>query len=277
MMPAWRCEGVSLRYPGAGRPAVEEVSLEVPPASCTAVIGPNGSGKSTLLRILLGVQVLDVGCVWFGDRPLADWNRNAMARVIGVVPQAEDSPFPITVRELVAMGRYPHLGPWRREGQQDRRAVEEALRRCDVAGFARRLVNTLSGGERQRVRIARALAQEPGALALDEPTAALDIAHEMAIWELLRELVHAGTTVLVVTHNLNVAARYADLLVLLDQGRIAAQGQPTEVLTRENVERVYGWPVRIVAHPGPGPDAGAPQVLPLMGTEHREERSHDAA
>lgn len=110
-MPAWRCEGVSLRYPGAARPALDAVSLEISPATCTAVIGPNGSGKSTLLRILLGVQRLDVGCVWFGDRPLSTWDRNAMARVVGVVSQAEDSPFPVTVRELVAMGRYPHLGP----------------------------------------------------------------------------------------------------------------------------------------------------------------------
>lgn len=278
-MPAWRCEGVSLRYPGAARSALDAVSLEISPATCTAVIGPNGSGKSTLLRILLGVQRLDVGCVWFGDRPLSTWDRNAMARVVGVVSQAEDSPFPVTVRELVAMGRYPHLGPWRRESQQDHRAVQEAMRRCDVSVFAERLVDTLSGGERQRARLARALAQEPTLLALDEPTAALDIAHEMIIWELLRELSRGGVTVLVVTHNLNLAARYAHRLVLLDQGRIAAQGPPDDVLTRDHVERVYGWPVRIVSHPGPGPDAGAPQVLPLTGTwaEHREERSHDAA
>jgi iron complex transport system ATP-binding protein len=169
------------------------------------------------------------------------------------------------VRELVAMGRYPHLGPWRREGEADRRAVEEAMRRCDVLGLAHRPVSTLSGGERQRARVARALAQEPAALALDEPTAALDVSHEMAIFELLRELGRAGTTVLLVTHNLNLAARYADRLVLLDRGAVAAAGTPAEVLTRETVERVYGWPVRIGRHEGPGPDEGAPQVIPLAG------------
>jgi iron complex transport system ATP-binding protein len=141
-------------------------------------------------------------------------------------------------------------------------------------------MSTLSGGERQRARLARALAQEPAALALDEPTAALDVSHEMAIFELLRELARAGTTILVVTHNLNLAARYADRLVLLHGGRVAAQGTPAEVLTRETVERVYGWPVRIVPHPGPGPDAGAPQVVPLAGEAcstmtHRED-SHAA-
>ena len=257
MIPAWRCEGVGQRYPGAARPALDAVSLEVPPAACTAVIGPNGSGKSTLLRILLGVQPLHSGQVWFGDRLLSDWDRKAMARVVGVVSQAEDSPFPVTVRELVAMGRYPHLGPWRREGAEDQRAVEDAMRRCDVAAFAGRPVDTLSGGERQRARLARALAQEPTVLALDEPTAALDIAHEMAIWELLRQQCQGGVTVLVVTHNLNLAARYADLLVMLDGGRIAAQGLPADVLTREHVERVYGWPVEVFSH------RGAPQVVPL--------------
>ena len=113
--------------------------------------------------------------------------------------------------------------------------------------------------------MARALAQEPAALALDEPTAALDVSHEMAIFELLRELGRAGTTVLLVTHNLNLAARYADRLVLLDRGAVAAAGAPAEVLTRETVERVYGWPVRIGRHEGPGPDEGAPQVVPLAG------------
>lgn len=264
-MSGWSCRGVSFRYPDTGRPALDGVSLEVPAGACTAVIGPNGSGKSTLLRILLGTLRADAGEARLDDRPVAEWTREAMARQVGVVPQGEEAVFPMTVREMVAMGRYPHLGPWRREGDADRRAVERAMRRCDVLAFAARPLSTLSGGERQRARVARALAQEPAALALDEPTAALDVAHEMAIFELLRDLGRAGTTVLLVTHNLNLAARYADRLVLLDRGRIAAQGAPAQVLMRETVERVYGWPVRIDRHPGPGPDAGAPQVVPLSG------------
>jgi iron complex transport system ATP-binding protein len=163
----------------------------------------------------------------------------------------------------------------------DRRAVDDAMRRCDVLELAARPVPTLSGGERQRARVARALAQEAATLALDEPTAALDVAHEMAIFELLSALGHAGKTVLLVTHNLNLAARYADRLVLLDGGRLAAEGTPAEVLTRETVERVYGWPVEIAPHPGPGPDAGAPQVVPLAGDQchrmrHPGERGHAA-
>ncbi|HEX9937977.1 MAG TPA: ABC transporter ATP-binding protein [Longimicrobium sp.] len=264
-MTGWSCRGVRFGYPDASRPALDGVSLDVRAGACTAVLGPNGSGKSTLMRILLGTLEPQAGSVAFDDRPLAEWTREQIARQVGVVPQGEEAVFPMTVRELVAMGRYPHLGPWRREGEADRRAVERAMRRCDVLAFAARPIGTLSGGERQRARVARALAQEPAALALDEPTAALDVSHEMAIFELLRDLGRAGTTVLLVTHNLNLAARYADRLVLLDRGRIAAQGTPAQVLTRETVERVYGWPVRIHPHPGPGPDTGAPQVVPLSG------------
>ncbi|HEX8241923.1 MAG TPA: ABC transporter ATP-binding protein [Longimicrobium sp.] len=264
-MKGWSCRGVTFRYPDSARPAVDGVTVAVPAGACTAVLGPNGSGKSTLLRLLLGTLSPAAGSVELDGRAVEDWGRGEIARAVGVVPQGEEAVFPMTVREMVAMGRYPHLGPWRREGDADRRAVEQAMRRCDVMAFAHRPISTLSGGERQRARVARALAQEPAALALDEPTAALDVSHEMAIFELLRDLGRAGTTVLLVTHNLNLAARYADRLVLLDRGRVAAAGAPDEVLARETVERVYGWPVRIDRHPGPGPDTGAPQVVPLSG------------
>ncbi|HEX8393841.1 MAG TPA: ABC transporter ATP-binding protein [Longimicrobium sp.] len=266
-MSGWTCEGLTYRYPEADRPALRGLSLRIPADACTAVLGPNGSGKSTLLRILLGTLKPSAGTVAFGDRPVAEWGREAMARAVGVVPQGEEAAFPVSVRELVGMGRYPHLGAWRREGEADRRAVDEAMRRCDVAGLAARPVSTLSGGERQRARVARALAQQAPTLALDEPTAALDVAHEMAIFELLRDLGHGGRTVLLVTHNLNLAARYADHLILLSDGQLAAAGTPAEVLTRATVERVYGWPVEIAAHPGPGPDTGAPQVVALAGEQ----------
>ena len=278
-MSAWSCEGVTFRYPGAARAALDGVTLEVPAGGITAVLGPNGSGKSTLLRLLLGTLAPTAGTVKFAGRRVAEWPRAALAREVGAVPQEEESPFPMTARELVAMGRYPYLGAFRREGDADRRAIAHAMRRADVDELADRPVGTLSGGERQRARIARALAQEPGTLALDEPTAALDVAHEMAIFELLRDLGHAGTTVLLVTHNLNLAARYADRLVVLDRGRIAAEGTPPEVLTAEMVQRVSRWPARIVAHPGPGPDAGAPQVVPLAaaacGTDTDDNRQPD--
>ena len=278
MRPAWECRDVAFHYPGANRPALDVMSLRIHDGACTAVLGPNGSGKSTLLRLLLGTLVPGAGEVRFHGRPVREWRRREMACEVGVVPQGGEETFPLTVREMVAMGRYPHLGSWRREGERDREAIHRAMRRTDVAEFSDRPVSSLSGGERQRARLARALAQDPRALALDEPTVALDIRHEMAIFELLKDLGHAGVTVLLVTHNLNLAARYADRLVLLDRGRIVAEGAPAEVLTREAVEAVYGWPVQVVPHPGPGPDTGAPQVLPLaMRTEHREEQNHDAA
>jgi iron complex transport system ATP-binding protein len=256
---SWRCERLTFAYPGVAGPAVDGVSLSIREGACTAVLGPNGSGKSTLLRLMLGVLSPDAGAVEFERRPLASWPRAELARRVGVVPQSEEIAFPLTVRELVAMGRYPHLGPWRSEGEADRRAIAGAMRVCDVEGLAERAVSTLSGGERQRARIARALAQEPRVLALDEPTIALDVRHEMEIFELLRELGASGVTVLLITHNLNLAARYADRLALLDRGRLAAAGAPAEVIRRELLERVYAWPVRVAEHDG------APQVVPLSG------------
>ncbi|MGH6692552.1 MAG: ABC transporter ATP-binding protein, partial [Gammaproteobacteria bacterium] len=227
-------------------------------------IGPNGSGKSTLLKLMLGVLRPAAGHVAFGGRTVLAWPRRELARRVGVVSQAEDLAFPITVLELIAMGRYPHLGPWRRAGRADRAAITRAMERCEVAHLADRFVATLSGGERQRARLARALAQEPTTLVLDEPTAALDIAHEMAIFELLVSLAEKdGATIVVVTHQLNLAARYAHRLLLLDRGRVAAEGPPAAVLTRAAIEQTYGWPVNVYPHAGPGRDAGAPQIVPL--------------
>jgi iron complex transport system ATP-binding protein len=177
-----------------------------------------------------------------------------------VLPQHEEPAFPVTVGELVVMGRYPHLGRWRRPGPADRVAVESALERCRVADLVARPFTTLSGGERQRARLARALAQEPEALALDEPTASLDVAHEMEIWEILREEAARGFAVLLTTHHLNLAARYADRLVLLDRGRVAASGSASVVLRADVVSRVYGWPVRVETLEEP--QGRAPQVVP---------------
>lgn len=262
--PVFDVRDLGFRYPGAPRPALAEVSFTVDPGTVLGIIGPNGSGKSTLLRLLLGALEPGSGAVYYEGRPLGSWTRRELARVVGVVPQREELAFPLTVRQLVAMGRYPHLRTWQREGAADRRAIDSALQRCDVDHLRDRPLGTLSGGELQRVLLARALAQEPRTLVLDEPTAALDIRHEMAIFERLAELAaQDGVTVVVVTHNLNLAARYADRLLLLDRGRTARTGTPAEVMDRETLERVYGWPLVVTTHPGPGPDAGAPQVVSL--------------
>jgi iron complex transport system ATP-binding protein len=261
--PVFRARGVTFSYPGADRPALDGVDWTVARGAVHAALGPNGSGKSTLLRVLLGALPPSAGEVHFEERPLGGWTRRDLARRVGVVPQVEEHVFPATVRELVAMGRYPHLGPFRPEGAADRDAVADALARCDLVSLGDRPLATLSGGERQRARIARALAQQPRVLVLDEPSASLDVRHEMEIFELLAGLARDGVTVVLVTHNLNLAARYAADLLLLDRGRVAAAGEPAAVLTRETVERVYRWPVIVSGFPGPGPGRGAPQVLPL--------------
>jgi iron complex transport system ATP-binding protein len=263
-LPVFVARDLVFRYPGATEPALDSVNLAVERGKVFAVVGPNGSGKSTLLKVLLGLVHPTSGAVEFEGRAPRAWKRAELARHVGVVPQLEAAAFPVTVRETVAMGRYPHLGLWQREGPTDRRAIARALERCDVTHLARRSISNLSGGEQQRTRVARALAQEPSTLVLDEPTASLDVHYEMSIFELLASLSRLdGATVLLVTHSLNLAARYADRLLLLDHGRAVREGAPDEVLDQATLEAVYGWPLRIRRYEGPGPDTGAPQVTLL--------------
>jgi len=252
----WSARGVRFRHHGAARHALDGVDLDIPDREMTALLGPNGAGKSTLLQLLMGTLTPDAGEVRFSGRPVGEWPRRALAREVAVVPQNEAEPL-FAVRDVVAMGRYPHLGPWRRERVEDAEAIELAMQRCDVARLADRWLPRLSGGERQRVRLARALAQDPSVLVLDEPTAHLDVRHEMTIFALLRELSDQGTTVLLATHNINLAARYADRVVLLRAGRITASGAPAEVITASHMEEVYEWAVSIVPH-----TSGAPQIVP---------------
>jgi iron complex transport system ATP-binding protein len=255
----WELHGVSYRHPSAEVDAVADVTLSIAAGRMTALLGPNGAGKSTLFQLLLGTLSPREGTIAFEGRPLYMWSRRDLAIEVGAVAQSESDPL-FSVREIVAMGRYPRLGPWQREHAEDIAAIEGAMERCDVTHLAQRWISTLSGGERQRVRLARALAQQPSVLALDEPTTFLDIRHEMTTFELLRHLRGEGVGALLVTHNLNLAARYADELVLMHRGRIVAHGSPVDVLTKERVDAVYEWPVSIVtdAH-------GAPQVMPRSG------------
>lgn len=264
-VPVFDVRGLRFTYPHAARPALRDVSLSVNQGEFRALIGPNGSGKSTLTRLLLRTLRPDAGSIRFRAQDIAAWPRRHIAQRVGVVPQGEQHAFPMSAREVVEMGRYPHLGAWRAAGPADRAAVLDAMDRCDVLELAERPVTTLSGGERQRVLIARALAQRPSELMLDEPTASLDVRHEMAIFELLRQLAGEGVTVVLVTHNINLASRYADRLLLLDRGAVAADGRPTDVLRPEIVRAVYGWPVAVRPHGESGPDRDAPQVVPLSG------------
>jgi len=258
---SFRAKDLRVHYPGADRPALDDVTMEVPEGSLYAVLGPNGSGKSTLMRGLMGLIPPASGSASLEGKPISSWDRRTLARTVGAVPQNETIAFPLKVRELVAMGRYPHLGPLSPERATDREAVERALERCDAAKLGDRDIGTLSGGEIQRVRIARALAQEPRVLALDEPTASLDVRHEMAILELLKRSVAQGITVLLITHHLDLAGRFANRLLLLADGHVAAEGSPSEVLRADTLSDVYGWPVAV----RPDPITGSPRVTPLDG------------
>ena len=237
--------GATVRY-GPLTPAVDAVSLRVRRGECVALVGPNGAGKTTLLRALLGLVPCASGRALALGRDARAWPRDALARVVGVVAQREEPAFPITVREAVEMGRYAHLGAWRAMGPADREAIARAMRRADVASLEDRWVATLSGGEWQRVRIARALAQEPLGLVLDEPTASLDLKHEMELFELIADLVrHDHLAALVVSHHINVAARFADRLVLLAGGRVVADDTPERVLEPARLAAVFNWPVAV--------------------------------
>jgi iron complex transport system ATP-binding protein len=184
-----------------------------------------------------------------------------VARRIAVVPQREDALFPLIVRDYVSLGRYPHGSSWRGLSAADVAAVDLALQRAGIAEFSERRTDALSGGEWQRVRVARALAQGGRALVLDEPTTFLDIAHEMAVFELLDELARSGMAILLVSHQLNLVARFAATIVLLHAGRIAAQGAPDAVMVGPVLERVYEWPLVVARDPA----VGAPALIPLRG------------
>jgi iron complex transport system ATP-binding protein len=254
--------GASVRYGKGARLALDAVSCRVAASDLVAVVGPNGSGKTTLVRALLGLLPLERGSVSVEGRPVSSWSRRALAQVVGVVGQQEEAVFRLTVSETVMLGRYARLGPLSAPRPEDRTAVAAALRRCDITELADRPIDALSGGEWKRVRVARALAQEPRALVLDEPTASLDIRHEMELFELMRQLVDGGLAGLVITHHLNLAARFADRILLLDRGVVVAEGTPGEVMNGETLSRVFEWPVAVTTW-----SDGSPQVVPLRAGE----------
>jgi len=255
-------KGLVVKYPGASAPALAGVDLGLGAGELVAVVGPNGGGKSTLLRALLGTVALDAGTALVTGRPVGQVPRAELARIIGAVPQREEPAFALRVEEFAHLGRYAHLGPFAPPTAEDHARVKDALTRADVWGLRTRTIDTLSGGEWQRVRVARALAQAPQALVFDEPTAALDVRHAMELLELTRALVGEGLGALVVTHELNLAARFADRIVLLAAGQVVAAGRPAEVLTDATLRRVFDWPVA-VAEWGPG----IPQVTPLRPSD----------
>lgn len=255
---------VSLRAVGVSvdrgrRRVLESVSLDVRTGEVLALVGPNGAGKSTLLAALAGDQAVVAGTVELDGRPLSEWTGTDMAQRRAVLPQQHTVGFSFTARQVVQMGRAPWTRTVRRDEDDD--AVREAMATCDVDRFADRPFAALSGGERSRVALARVLAQRTGTLLLDEPTAALDLGHQEAVMGLARERARAGAAVVVVLHDLALAAAYADTVAVLEAGRLAVHGSPAEVLTETLLTRVYGHPVEVLAHP----ETGAQLVLPRRG------------
>jgi iron complex transport system ATP-binding protein len=255
-----RAEQVRLGY--GDRTIVDGLDLDVVAGTITAVIGPNGCGKSTLLRALGRLLKPTAGQVVLDGKRIDRVPTREVAKVLGLLPQAPIAPEGLTVADLVARGRHPHQAWYRQWSADDEDAVAQALDWTGIADLAERPVDQLSGGQRQRAWISMALAQGTDLLLLDEPTTFLDLAHQVDVLELVRRLhSEVGRTVVMVLHDLNLAARYADRLVAMREGRIVAAGKPAEVITEELLEEVFGLAARVIQDPV----AGTPLVVPIGG------------
>ncbi|RYD87023.1 MAG: ABC transporter ATP-binding protein, partial [Sphingomonadales bacterium] len=221
------------------------------------VIGPNGAGKSTLARAITGLLAPSGGQVLLDDMPVHSLSRGTLSRRIAYLPQGQMVHWPLTVERLVALGRLPHLAPFSAIGPEDREAVERAMVHAEITGLRDRVVTELSGGERARALVARALAVEAPALIVDEPLAALDPGHQLQVMELLRAEAATGSLVVAVLHDLAMATRFCDRLILIHEGRLIADGPPAAVLTPENLSNCYN--IRVWT----GEVEGQPVVLPL--------------
>jgi iron complex transport system ATP-binding protein len=231
----------NLNYDFDGRPVLKEVAFEVEAGRFFIIIGPNGSGKTTLLKLLVGLLPLKSGLIEIMSRDISRYPARELARRIAYVPQSVPVEFPFSVIQVVLMGRAPHLGLLGFEGEEDRELARKAMVITGVDHLARRRLDQLSGGEQQRVFIARAICQQPKILLLDEPTAALDLSHQVRLMDLMERLKNEqGVSVVMVSHDLNMAAMYADRLLLLSQGGIARMGTPEQVIDFVLLEKVYG-------------------------------------
>ena len=254
--------GVTLGY--GERVVVDGLSVAIPDRAVTVIVGANACGKSTLLRGMARLLKPSAGAVLLDGEAIHRQPTRQVARTLGLLPQSPVTPEGVTVADLVGRGRHPHQGAFRRWSAADEDAVVEALALTGTTALADRVVDELSGGQRQRVWIAMALAQGTDLLLLDEPTTYLDLAHQVEMLDLLADLnARRGTTVVMVLHDLGLAARYADHLVVMRGGRIHCQGRPHDVVTEEMVTDVFGLPCRVV----PDPVAGTPLIVPV-GRHH---------
>lgn len=249
---------LTLAYDSA--PVIQDLNLDIPVGQMTALVGPNGCGKSTLLRGLARLLKPRSGTVYLDGASIFKLSTKEVAKQLGILPQGPVTPEGLSVRDLVAQGRYPHQSWLQQWSKTDEWMVQQALTTTGITDLADRPLETLSGGQRQRAWIAMALAQDTEILLLDEPTTFLDLAHQVEVLDLLSDLNQTqGRTIVMVLHDLNQACRYADHLVAVQQGRIFAQGVPAQVLTEEMVRQVFGLECRIVADPV----AGTPLCIPV--------------
>jgi iron complex transport system ATP-binding protein len=242
-------EGVSASYEGGGPPALAGVTVRVAPGEVAAVVGPNGAGKSTLLRVAAGLLAPREGTARLHGADVRTLSAGDLARRVALVPQSEAVATGFRVREVVAMGRAPHQGGWMREGDADRAAIDDAMARCDLGALAERAVDALSGGEQKRVAVARALAQKPRVLLLDEPGAFLDVRHRIELYALLTEAAKRDAIACLVSmHHLDEAARHASRVVLLRAGRVLAAGAVDEVLTAPLLREAFDAEIDVGVH-----------------------------
>lgn len=239
------------------RPVLRAIGAELRPGRMIGVIGPNGAGKSTLARAMLGLVRAKIGSIAIDGRAVSDFRPRELAGKIAYLPQGQTLHWPLSVERLVALGRLPHLGPMSRMSADDAGIIREAMERADVTAQAKRIATELSGGERARVMLARVLAVGAPAIVADEPLASLDPGHQMDVMALLAREARGGALVVVVLHDLTMAARYCDQLLLLHDGRLVADGPPSEVLTRAHLRAVYGIDAQI------GSYGGKPAVIPV--------------
>ena len=243
----------NINFSYEAKPVMENVSFNVDESQIVAVIGPNGSGKTTLLKIINGTLIPHTGHILVDGKETTKWLRKEIAKRVAIVPQDTSVIFPYYAEEIVLMGRFPHLGRYRFEDKNDYQIVHEAMEKTDTLAFAARRFDELSAGERQRVMIARALAQEPKILLLDESTVFLDLKHQVQFLSLIHQLnTEQKLTVIFVTHDINLAAQNANRIILLDSGKIYAIGNPADVITATNIEEVYDVKAGIDSNPYDG-------------------------
>lgn len=247
-----------------GQQILDQVSLVLDTGERMGVIGPNGSGKTTLVRLLSGEEQPDQGTIHFLGRPLSTFTRRELAQQIAVLPQGGLPPLPFTVQDIVMMGRYPHQKRWLPPTEEDRRIVSEVLEELQLTMYKDRSLDQLSGGERQRVAMAKVMAQKPKLLILDEPTTYLDIGYQVAILDIIQLWQQKqALSVLIVLHDLNLAAQYCDRLIIMKQGKVIQNGSPEEVLQPAILKDVYGIEPLLMQHP----TAKVPQVLLQSGID----------